>query len=167
MHQELQKLFQQDQADRTGRHPDTGTRDGARRQQIEALIAAGALQAPEDYYHAAMIYQHAFHPVVTIGPNKEVVAVSADEESVRCVWRAHELALRAADQGYTPARWLAAAAYDRWLEGQGKPQKYGTQSLGDKLWQIDPATSDAERAAWDVKPLAELRPGESSMACRL
>jgi hypothetical protein len=51
---------------------------------------------------------------------------------------------------------------------QGRPQKYGTQAhrCSDdapwELWPVDSATTDAERAEWDVKPLAELRPGESS-----
>lgn len=29
-------------------------------------------------------------------------------------WNAHELSSRAAEMGYGPARWLAAAAHDRW-----------------------------------------------------
>lgn len=55
---------------------------------------------------------------------------------------------------------LAAAAYDRWLVHQGKPQKYGTQYRSDdgeafRLEEVDPATTDEERAEWDVPPLAE------------
>jgi hypothetical protein len=42
---------------------------------------------------------------------------------------------------------------------QGQPQKYGTQYIAEdgcwKLWDIDPATTDTERAGWDVPPLAE------------
>ena len=51
---------------------------------------------------------------------------------------AHMLALRSSEFGYRAARWLAAATYDRWQMYQGKPQ-----------------TTDEERAAWDVPPLAE------------
>jgi hypothetical protein len=58
-----------------------------------------------------------------------------------------------------PARWLAAAAYDRWLMTGGLPQKYGTQYRFAKgrwvLHEVDPTTSDGERARWDVPPLAE------------
>jgi hypothetical protein len=42
---------------------------------------------------------------------------------------------------------------------QGKPQKYGTNYVYDgqcdRLWDVDPETTDADRAAWDVPPLAE------------
>jgi len=44
---------------------------------------------------------------------------------------------------------------------QGKPQKYSTQyrSAGDhyELYDVDPDTSDEERALWNVPPLAEAR----------
>ena len=73
--------------------------------------------------------------------------------------RAHELAREAAGRGHAPARWLAAAAYDRWCMYEGRPQRFGTQLVPDgvriRLWDVDPATTDAERAAWDVPPLAE------------
>ena len=50
---------------------------------------------------------------------------------------------------------------------QGKPQKYGTNYVydgrGDRLWDVDPDTTDEERAEWDVPPLAEqLRKAEEA-----
>jgi hypothetical protein len=114
-------------------------RDQQRRQQVTKMIAAAALSTAEDYYHAARIFQHGDKP---------------DD-----AWTAHQLALQSSQLGYRPARWMAAAAYDRWLMYQGKPQKYGTQYVPDgkrqRLWDIDPATTDQERAEWDVPPLAE------------
>ncbi|MBO0777659.1 MAG: hypothetical protein J2P37_02420 [Ktedonobacteraceae bacterium] len=66
------------------------------------------MQAGEDYFHAAMIFQHG--------------------ERLEDYWQAHELAKQAVAQGYRPAAcWFVAASYDRWLMHQGKPQKYGTQ----------------------------------------
>jgi hypothetical protein len=60
-------------------------------------------------------------------------------------------ALFAADRGYAPARWRAAASYDRWCMYEGRRQKYGTQFVPDgvryQLWDVEPATTDAERAA--------------------
>ena len=113
-------------------------RDAERRQRVRALIEAGGLAEPADYYHAAMVFQHG--------------ADLAD------FWRAHELALKAADMGYRKARWLAAAAYDRWLMNQGRPQKYGTQyrAIAGKwvLLDVDPETTDEDRSRWDVPPLA-------------
>jgi hypothetical protein len=86
------------------------------------------------------------------------------------VLRAHELAKRAAGLGSTrPARWLAAAAYDRWLMIAGLPQKYGTQfRFANGRWvlhEVDPTTTDEERARWDVPPLAEALRRADQMAC--
>ena len=141
MHEELARICEQDQADRKGELPlNLGDRDRARRQRVTELIAEGALQTPEDYFHAALVFQHG--------------------DRLEDYWQAHEMAKKAAEQGHPTGRWLAAAAYDRWLMNQGKPQKYGTQytAHGDgpyRLWDVDPTTTDEERAAWNVPPLAE------------
>lgn len=80
-------------------------------------------------------------------------------EALDDYWRAHELAKNGAELGHHGARWLAAAAYDRWLMRQGKPQKYGTQYVREgerwRLRDVDPATTDEERGEWNVPPLAE------------
>jgi hypothetical protein len=59
------------------------------------------------------------------------------------------------------ARRLAAEAYDRLRCRRGQPQKFGlvaiAQDGGGELWPVDPATTDSERAKWDVPALAELR----------
>jgi hypothetical protein len=74
--------------------------------------------------------------------------------------QARELALKAVELGHPRARYMVAAALDRWLMRQGKPQKYGTNSWpgkdGWEVWEYDPATTDEERAEWDVPPLADL-----------
>jgi hypothetical protein len=146
MNSELSNLFEADQQDRAD-HPPYGTaaywelrqRDQERRQRVQELIEAGQLHAPEDYYHAARIFQHG--------------------DTIEEIWRAYQLAKQSADLGHRPGRWLAAAAYDRWLMYQGRPQKYGTQFVPDgrryRLWDIEPATTDEQRAEWDVPSLAE------------
>jgi hypothetical protein len=141
VHQELHALFEEDQADRRGELPaDLRRRDERRRARVEQLPAQGAVTDPDDLFFAAMVFQH--------GP---------DRAHYR---QAHELARHAAELGSTrPARWLAAAAQDRWRMAGGLPQQYGTQyrSVGGRwvLYRVDPATSDEERARWDVPPLAE------------
>ncbi len=147
MNKELQALFEQDQADRRAfeqldheQIQQMLQRDRERRQRVEELIGSEALQAPEDYFHAAMVFQHG--------------------EKLEDFWKAHELAMRGAELGHPDCRWLSAAAYDRWLMNQGKPQKYGTQYTARddgpyRLWDVDPNTTDEERAAWNVPPLAE------------
>jgi hypothetical protein len=153
--QELRALFEEDRADRRVLvEKDQGTdrrqaiapdeliaRDARRLRRLEQLIAEGALNDADDYFHAAMLLQH--------GPDR------AHHQ------RAHKLAKQAADLGSQPARWLAAAAHDRWLMAGGLPQRYGTQyrAEGDRwvLHEVDPTTSDEERAQWDVPPLEQAR----------
>jgi hypothetical protein len=146
MNKELQALYEQDQADRRGfeqfdqeQLQQMLQRDRARRQRVEELLESESLQAPEDYFHAAMIFQHG--------------------ETLAHFWQAHELAMRGAELGHPTCRWLVAAAYDRWLMNQGKPQKYGTQYVTREgrwvLYEVDPTTTDAERGDWNVPPLAE------------
>jgi hypothetical protein len=141
---ELLAIFEADQNDRkSGAEMDSGVteRDAARRSRVAEIIAVGALQSADDYLHAAFIFQHG--------------------DQIDDYWKAHELALKAVELGCSEekkARWMAAASYDRWLIAKGKPQKFGTQFLGDKIgWRLldyDPVTTDAERAEWGVPPLA-------------
>ena len=152
MNDEVYALFQEDQGDRqdaSSRWHDREwnqrlkVRDRVRRRRLEELRAAGALQIGPDYYHAAMILMHG--------------------NGLEDYWQAHEWSMKAVELGCEEARWLAAASYDRWLMSQGKPQKYGTAFLPVYLppgaqwvvWDVDPLTTDAERAQWNVPTLAE------------
>ena len=148
MNRELLALYQADTADHgrglrhgTRAYEDMRARDRDRRRRAAEILAKGDGPAPEDSYHAAWIFNHGDTP----------------EDA----WRGHTLARQAAALGYRPARWLAAATYDRWRMYQGKPQTYGTQFVSDgvrhRLWDVDAETTDAERTEWDVPPLAEQR----------
>lgn len=142
---ELHSLFKADQSEREN-HPPFGSpeydalrrRDAARRERVQHIVAVGQAHAPEDFYFAALVLHH--------GGSQDQIG------------QAHTLARQSAEMGYRPARWLSAATLDRWLMVQGKPQKYGTQIVPDskrrRVWPVDPATTDAERAALDVRPLA-------------
>ena len=154
MNRELLELYQADRQERMDQ-PRAGTpeyqamrrRDSERRDQVMAKVVANELQSAEDFYYAAWIMNH-----------------GDTSEDAR---NAHLLALRSSELGHRPARWLAAATYDRWQMYQGKPQKYGTNYVfdgrQDRLWDVDPSTTDEDRAAWDVPPLAEqLRKAEEA-----
>ena len=154
MNAELLSLYQADRQEHS-RAPKVNTpeyramraRDLGRRVRVMEIVAEGGLSEAEDYYHAAWVMNHGDTP--------------ADAR------QGHLLALRSSELGYRPARWLAAASYDRWQMYQGKPQKYGTNYVydgrRDRLWEVDPRTTDEERAAWDVPPLAEqLRKAEEA-----
>jgi hypothetical protein len=142
---ELLELYEQDQADRSGGSGGidwgaVGPRDEQRRERVTEIMAASEAEAADDYYHAAMVFQHGSEP-----------------EHFNM---AHEWALRAAelDPDHGNAKWLAAAAEDRYLMNLGKPQKYGTQFRTDDdgrwiLYEVDPSVTDEHRAEWNVPPL--------------
>ncbi|WP_459801894.1 hypothetical protein [Herbidospora sp. RD11066] len=135
----LIRLFAEDQADRAGGELADGhlDRDLARRSKAMRLLGSGHVRSPRDYYNVAVVLQHS--------------------GLVEHHHLAHVLARLSALAGYGPSKWLAAAAMDRWLMDQGLPQHYGTQYVEDvtgfRLWDVDPATTDEERAEWNVPPL--------------
>jgi hypothetical protein len=140
----MQALFAADQAARQSTAIDwarISQEDSQRRHETLHYLTTGQISAPESLYFAAFIFQHGNCP-----EHYEL---------------AHELAELALDCGYTRARWISAASLDRSLMSRGLPQKYGTQYIayGDgplNLYDYDPATTDEERAAYNVPPLREL-----------
>jgi hypothetical protein len=143
---EITRIYEEDQADRSG-GPNAkidwvavDARDKARQDRVHQILAQGGAKTADDYYHAAMVFQHG----------------DTDEE----IAEANELSLKAAelDPEHSSARWLAAASKDRLLMRQGKPQLYGTQfKKVDGKWvlhDVDPSVTDEERAKWECPPLA-------------
>ena len=142
---ELLQIYRADQADRRGTVDIEGvmTRDAERLARVKELVAEDALQAPDDFVHAAFVLQHGHDP--------------QDYEMARdLALTAHELGAR-----QDAALWLSAAAHDRYLQSIGQPQIYGTQFQrdGEGPWTLEPfdrqALTDAQRAARHVPPLAE------------
>ena len=95
-HPELEKLFELDQKIRSGfldATPDQLTEmrkaDSDRRSRVLELYNSGMLKTENDYYRAAMIFQHGVEP---------------DDYLF-----AHELAVASLALGNQNARWLAAA----------------------------------------------------------
>jgi hypothetical protein len=141
---ELYGMFQQDQKSRVGGFDKidwkvVNAQDAEHRQRVTQILAEGGAKASDDYYHAAMIFQHGKDP--------------ADFE------QAHNLARKAVELDATndAARWLAAATRDRFLMNQGQPQLYGTQfkKVDGKwiLYPVDPSVTDEDRAEWNAPPL--------------
>jgi hypothetical protein len=65
---ELTRLHDEDQADRSAPSYEqidwskVAPRDQARRKRVDEIVAAGGARAADDYYHAAMVYQHGDSP---------------------------------------------------------------------------------------------------------
>jgi hypothetical protein len=117
--------------------------DAERLERVAAILSRGSATTALDFYRAAMVFQHGQRAV--------------DTE------RARELALAAValDSNLGCARWLAAAAFDRLRVDAGRPQRFGTQYRFVKgvgvLFPVAEGTSDEERMAWHVLPLADQR----------
>jgi hypothetical protein len=138
--QELGRLFREDQSDRTPEEnidwKVVGPSDKAREARVKELSRQNMLNTGADYYHGAMILQHA--------------------ETSEDYLLAHELCVIAISKGNQDAKWLAAASEDRFLMSIGRPQRFGTQYRADgpnaefKLYQMQEGITDAMRIAMDV-----------------
>ena len=95
-----------------------------------------------EIWMAGMIYQHGF----TLSSSKKALC----------------LAERAYEEGYKKAKTLIAQATDRFLQLQGKPQKFGTQivklkSGRLKMYKIDGTVTDAQRKEYGLPSLKILK----------
>jgi hypothetical protein len=152
--EELSRLYAEDQADRmpkVGKAIDwaeVGPRDKARLARVKELYGAGKLQTGPDYYHAAMVLQHAPDPSDYL--------------------LAHELCVVAVGKGEKRAKWLAAASEDRFLMNIGRPQRFGTQFKADgggqfRLYTVEEGVSDGLRKELGVPTLEEAEKREGKL----
>jgi hypothetical protein len=120
---EMAAIFAADQADRqqlgTIDWAVVGPRDEARRTRVRQMLDEGLLRAADDYYYAALVFQHG----------------EAPEDFLL----AHALAMTAQAAGRPDAAWAAAATLDRFLHTVDRAQIFGTQYVngepGDPLTQ--------------------------------
>jgi hypothetical protein len=139
----LGELYIEDQSARTVETIDwneVARLDQEHQVEVMGYLQAGQVVTAFDLYYAAMIFQH--------GDCPEHYLLT------------QELTQRAINKGSGMARWLYAAATDRYLMSLGQPQLYGTQArcypeTGCFLWPVDPAITDEDRADYNVPPLAE------------
>lgn len=143
---ELLAIFEADQGDRKSDDIDWSVvsgRDKERNRRVRQMLKAGQVRHSDDYYHAAMVFQH---------------GMDADDIRLAKDYAKHALHL---DPNNGRAAWLACAAEDRWLHRIHKPQIWGTQYMnpGNGKWTQEPfdrtAKTDAERRAMGVQTLAE------------
>lgn len=147
----LRQLYEADQQDRADWEQKSDeqlyevfARDSLRRKAVDDILAAGDARTAEDYYHAAMVYQH-----------------GKDSTDYR---KAYEAARQAAalDSTHASAPWLTAASWDRYQLSIGKAQWYGTQYIEqDSLLRLQPIdttrVTDQERLRLGVFPLQQTR----------
>lgn len=147
---ELRAAYEDDQHSRSPDGPTEPCGDEKRRARVLDLLADTQIQSPSSKYFAAMILQHTPQGIV----DNRVVSASPENYLL-----AYFLAKSAAAAGHEGAKQLAATALDRYLVSQRKPQKFGTQfqlnlqTARLEFSPVDPATTDAERAEWNVPPI--------------
>ncbi len=119
----LNAMFNADQKARQDNHLDLleSMADAERLAEAKAMLDRGEIRSGADYFRAAFIFHH---------------SREADD-----ILKAHVLATAALAQGHQDAAWIAAASLDRYLQGTGRPQIYGTQYI-----QID---TEMTRGAFD------------------
>lgn len=145
---ELKKLVRADQADRETNDidwPSVDLRDKERATKTVEILKEGKIKTAEDFYNAGLIFQHGDSP-----------------DDMKLAFSLATISARLAPAHPAP-KWLAAAAWDRYMMWKKLPQWYGTQSQFFKetgrtsLYPILPdAVSDAERAEAQVPPLSKI-----------
>jgi hypothetical protein len=138
-------MYAEDQAARRVDEIDwavVSQQDAERRSAVMSILQAGGIKTAQDYYNAAMIFQH-----------------GGSAEEIRL---AHSFATIASALGSTSAaNWLKAATWDRLLSRFDQPQWYGTQYVMDDtgnwvLYPVEPdAVTDEQRAEWSVPSLED------------
>lgn len=139
--EELERLAEEQLTELHNEDPSLKQVNRERRERVIMLYAQGGLKNPSDFYHAAL--------VLLYGQDLEHLEL------------ARTFAKHATTVGENRAWWVIAAAWDRWLLERGKPQRFGTQFFReDGRWtmgDVDPKTTDAQRAFYAVPPLWFLR----------
>jgi hypothetical protein len=148
---ELTRIFGEDQVARSGPLESVdmealASEDSAHRTRVRELAMKGILRTAKDFYHAAMVFQH----------GRDSLAYAQAHQ-----WARRSEALDSTDEA---ARWLVAAAWDRYQMSRGQPQWFGTQTMRQGgvgpvlLYSLDTTqVTDAERVRRGVGTLAALR----------
>lgn len=152
--QELQVMHDEDRADRL---PESGeidwnvvlVRDSIRLSRAYEIVDSNKIGTSKDYYNLAIIFQHGYDTM-------------ASGMAVKMMEKAVEL-------DSTINKWLLAAAIDRDLQRNGKPQIFGIQfsKNEDGIWELydidTTKVSDTKRKEYGVAKLAALRAEAAKM----
>lgn len=136
---------------KTGGHPDLELqqRHDKRAVEVRRILDTEKLESTEDRLHAAVL-----------------LVETTDLENLAIAEKlGREVGVAGDKRGFR----VAAEAVDKRLVRRGLPQHFGTQYEWVtvlqqwRLYPIDPTTTDDERRAMQVPPLAELYAGEKKM----
>ncbi len=144
----LNTLIDEDQKARLDETVDQNSAERAdqtRRQEVIQYILRNQLTTNTDFHNAGFIFHH---------------GTCSDSFLLAHQLAGYAIALREGSTGNNKqaadARWLYAAAYDRYLRSNGLPQRFGTQYRFDGpdcqyvLEPFDPKTTNEERTLYEV-----------------
>jgi hypothetical protein len=155
----IQVIVDADQAARTGEtiSDKVVLEDRKRREALMPLIPLSVTS--QDFSNIALVFQHGGCVSHFMLANRMALMGIQTAEA------------RAANGSkYVNPKWLYAATLDRALMNSGRAQKFGTQYFGGfhgectRLYVVDPRTTDAERAQYDVPPLNKAIENARAMA---
>lgn len=153
---ELGEIFRVDQTDRDplegrselkGDPQETWSKvaqnDFQRRKRVAEIFGEGCITTADDYYHAAMVFQHGMIP---------------DHFFQAYIWSS-----RATELGNKDAKWLSGASLDRYLMNRGYKQIYATQAKTMDnnpascwcLWPVEETATEDLRKTFGVKTVRE------------
>ncbi len=122
--------------------------DKIRLARVKEMYKDGIMKTGNDFYHAAMILQHAEVP------NDYLLS--------------HDLCVLAIIKGNKQAVWLAAASEDRYLDHSKLPQRFGTQYRSEnngpfKLTPVVDGIADWHRKMMNCPTLEDAKKREAEM----
>jgi hypothetical protein len=146
--QRMKEIFDKDQSMRMTDEIDwaeVSKIDQEHRVEVMTFIKDRKLATGFDFYYAAFVFQHGNCP------DHYKLANELAEQAINLFEEGEEK---------ERAKWIYAASLDRYLLSTGEVQKFGTQYTSADgctyaLSPVDPATTDEERASYNVPSLAE------------
>lgn len=137
------------EADQAARRPGLldFSRDEERRVEVAAIFARGCMRTAEDFFSAALVFQHG--------------------ETPEHYYQAYLWAKRADELGHERGRWLISRAIDRYLMNKGQKQLFATNAVtpafyGDAdggdywcVWPSEEGVSNELRARFGARSKQE------------
>ena len=145
---EISRMYKQVEVDEAGRAPGAGPDAGLLERRAQRARRAREI--------------HAAHGLVSASDYLKAAVILDETDETEDLKLAQTLALEAARLGEPLGYRVAAESIDKQLVKQGRPQRYGTQYewvpvlKSWRLYVVDPLTTDVERKAMGIPPLAEL-----------
>ena len=142
---QIQTIVDADQAMRQNNQPFNSSDDQKRRQKLIPLISRAV--TAQDFARISLVFQHGnCVPEIMLANKMASMAIQLTPKGRKL-----------GSQDIDP-RWLYAATLDRALMYSDLAQKYGTQYTSHggrcvRLYVVDPRTTDAERAQYNVPSL--------------